>query len=71
MLYQWYCSCCITWAMWHPGMEEGCSLRCSAREEFLCPICLEVISDAAWLVDTRQLADRHCIIRWFEAGVTS
>lgn len=51
--------------------EEGCPSCRSSPEEFLCPICLEVICDATWLVDTRQLVDRHCVIRWFEAGAHS
>lgn len=36
--------------------------------EFICPICLELISDAVWLVNTRQLYDRRCLVHWFEAG---
>ena len=36
--------------------------------EYICPICLEVISDAVWLVNTRQLYDRRCLVHWFEAG---
>jgi len=36
--------------------------------EYLCPICLEVITEAVWLVDTRQLYDRGCLIKWLDRG---
>lgn len=43
-------------------------VECSTPEDFLCPICLEVISEATWLVHTRQLFDRSCLIHWLEHG---
>lgn len=30
--------------------------------------CLQVITEATWLVHTRQLFDRSCLIQWFEHG---
>ncbi len=36
--------------------------------EYLCPICLEVITEAVWLVETRQLYDRGCLIKWLDHG---
>ena len=57
------------------AMEEerqGCSSEQQAArlaKEFICPICLEVISQATWLMTVQpQLYDRRCLIRWFEAG---
>ena len=59
----------------HPAMlsqEQSCSpgqrTDTSHAGDFICPICLEVISDAVWLVNTRQLYDRRCLVHWFEAG---
>ena len=64
------CAPCV-----HPAMlsqEQCCSPRqrtdTSHAGDFICPICLEVISDAVWLVNTRQLYDRRCLVHWFEAG---
>lgn len=43
-----------------------------AADDFLCPICLEVVSQATWLVagnNALQLYDRSCLIHWFEHGM--
>ena len=36
---------------------------------FNCDVLLQVITEATWLVHTRQLFDRSCLIQWFEHGV--
>ena len=51
---------------------EQPAVQHSAADDFLCPICLEVVSQATWLVagnNAPQLYDRSCLIHWFEHGV--